>query len=123
MKGRFVSAIAAFGLGAQLAAAQSPAPASSGPDPAKVEAEKANVAKHKCGELPVWPGRKAADLQRRGFETGMKTYGDCIRGYIDDRRAVIRANEAVARTAIEDYNSALEAARADVAAGTKPEVK
>jgi hypothetical protein len=93
------------------------------PDPAKVEAEMANVAKHKCGELPTWPGKKAPDTQRARFENNMKTYGDCIRVYIDERRAVIKANEAVARAAIEDYNNVLEGARADVAAGSKPEVK
>ena len=112
MRAGFAAGIAVLAFGVQLALAQ---------DPAKVEAEKAKVTKHTCGELPVWPGAKAPSSMQRNFETAMKVYGDCMRVYIEDRRAVIKANEAVAKAAIEDYNNALERARADTA--TKPEVK
>ena len=114
---RLIAALAILGLGAQLVAAQAPAPAAAAaPDAAKmVEAEKANVPAHKCGPLPMWPGRSAPDSLKKLYEPQMKTYGDCMRLYIEERRAAIKANEAVARALIEDYNTALDRARADVA--------
>ena len=111
---RAFATVVVLGLAAQGALAQ---------DPAKIEAEKANVPKHKCGDLPVWPGKMAAEAMRRAFETNIKNYGDCIRLYLDDRRASIKAHELVAKSLIEEYNDTLDGQRRDLATGSKPEVK
>ena len=107
--------VAAF-FGAAISSAQTPEAAKRAPpmaDPARIEAAKADVPKHTCGPVPDWPGKRASDNQKRAFERSAKTFGECIRPYLDERHAAIKANEAVAKAIIEEYNGALNKARAD----------
>jgi Spy/CpxP family protein refolding chaperone len=86
---------AAFALGATVAVAQSPAPATPLPDVPKV----------KCEPKPEFPGRNASPNQRRNFDKELKDFGECTKAYVDERQAAARANQTAAQAAIDEYNA------------------
>jgi len=94
-------------LSATIAFAQAPqAP----PAPPVVE-----VPKHKCEPKPEFPGRLGmqVDSKRRLFEREAKAYQDCMKAYIEERRATIKANEAAAGAAVDEYNALMTKIRAE----------
>lgn len=86
----FAVCLAALALGA---AAQSQPPAAGAPA----------VAAHTCAK-PEYPGRLASDTRMKSFNREFKTYGDCIRKYVDDNRAIAEAATAAGNRAVDEYN-------------------
>jgi hypothetical protein len=99
----------ALALGATLAIAQAPAPA----DPAAPAAPPAppapTVAANKCEPKPVYPGMKQIqdESKRENFMKSIKAYQDCIKAYVAERKALVEANNAAIRTAVEEHNSVM----------------
>jgi hypothetical protein len=85
----FAVSIAAFSLGA---AAQTPAAGA----PA--------IAPHTCVK-PDYPGRLASETRIKSFNLEFKTYGDCIKKYVADNRAIAEAATAAGNRAVDEYNA------------------
>ena len=95
---RFI--LAAALAGAATAFAQAPA---SMPAPAiSVESPKP-----KCEDPPEYPGRLGMQTQdrRNRFFKAVESYKTCMLAFVEDRKAVIKAHEAAARSAIDAYNT------------------
>ncbi len=90
--------LAALAIAAPAALAQAPA------------AAPVDAPKPKCEDPGPYPGRIAMrDTARRGrFLKSIEVYKTCMLNFVDERKAVIRANEVAARTAIEDYNAKMK---------------
>ncbi|MGZ5080250.1 MAG: hypothetical protein ACXWHZ_12440 [Usitatibacter sp.] len=84
----------AFFLGAATAFAQSPV----------------EVQKPKCEPKPDYPGRlgMTVDSKRKVFDRDMKTYKECMMAYIEERKAAIKANDAAANAAVDEYNGLMK---------------
>ncbi|APV49584.1 hypothetical protein BWI17_07770 [Betaproteobacteria bacterium GR16-43] len=67
---------------------------------------------HTCGALPEYPGRLGTDLQKRTFDKAYKAYDKCVRAYIDDRVATIKANEAAVNKVVDETNAVVLQMRA-----------
>ena len=95
---RFLIAIAA--LGASLAVAQAPAPAPA----AKPTVE---MPKPKCEDPGAYPGRVGMQTEdrRNRFVKAVESYRNCMVAFVEERRAVIDANQAAAKQAVEDLNA------------------
>ena len=65
------------------------------------------VPPHNCVQ-PVYPGKNAPDSKIRDFNATNKTYGDCIRKYVDSVRTL--ANNAIqsGNDAVTEYNKFTE---------------
>ena len=74
-----------------------------------VLAQAPEVPKLKC-DKPEYPGRlrMQSDNARKVFERDMKSYKDCITGYIDQRKAAIEANQAAAQAAVDEHNTVMK---------------
>ncbi len=66
------------------------------------------VAKPKCEPKPEYPGRLASDTRRKLAEREMKQYKDCMNAYLEERKAVMKANEVAANAAIEEHNAVMK---------------
>ena len=110
---RTVLAIA-LAMGATAALAQAPAaPAAPEVPPAK------------CEPKPAYPGLKALqdERKRETFQKDLKSYQDCIKAYVGDRKAAVDANNAAMRTAVEEHNAIMTKIRTDQDAAVPPEAK
>lgn len=69
--------------------------------------------KPKCDPVPEYPGRLAMSVEskRKGFERDMKNYETCMKAFLEERKAVIKANENGANAAIEGYNAVMKKIR------------
>ena len=85
-------AAAAF---AGAAYAQSPAAA----------AADANVAKPNCPKPGDMPGPLSSELQRRGWQRDYTAWGDCMKKFINDQRALAEPYNKASNAAIEEYNN------------------
>ena len=86
--------LAGIVLAASSAFAQSPAPA---------------VPKPSC-EKPKMPGemmRTDASVTKR-YNQDVENWQKCMKGYIDERQSVMKANEEAANAAIKDYNDTIK---------------
>lgn len=107
-------ALATFLMAAAGAAfAQTPAPA---PAPAAPSAAAASVPPLKC-EAPTLPGRSLLDdvSIRRKFDRDLKTYGDCMKAYVAERKtsadslnAQAQANIEAGNKAVTEYNTLMQ---------------
>jgi len=68
---------------------------------------------HTCGTIPEYPGRLGTDNQKKNFDKGYKAYDKCIRAYIEDRVATIKANETTINKIVDDTNTIVLKMRAD----------
>ena len=93
-----------FTAGAFAGAAQAQAPAPA-PIPA---AGDANVAKPNCQKPGEMPGALASDLQRRGWQRDYTAWGDCMKKFINDQRALAEPYNKASNAAIEEYNNAVK---------------
>lgn len=93
-------------LASTLAAAQAPAPAAPAGTADPIPA-------HSCGTIPEYPGRLGSDTQKRNFDKAYKAYDKCIRAYIDDRVASMKANEAMVNKVVDETNTVVNKMRAD----------
>lgn len=98
---RFILA-AALLAAAPLALAQStdaakPADAAKAPD----------VPKPGCGAAPELPGRTMLQDEsvRKRFEADVRRYTECIKAYVDERKATASANTAAANEAVNAFNA------------------
>ena len=66
--------------------------------------------KPKCEEPPPFPGRVGMQMEdrRRRFERGLEAYKTCVLAFVEERKAIIKANEAAARGAIEEFNARMK---------------
>jgi len=64
----------------------------------------------KC-DKPRRPGESLMDegTVRRQYEREIKSYRECMVAFIDARKASIKAHEAAANGAIEEYNATMKA--------------
>jgi hypothetical protein len=93
--------VAAAALGVATAHAQTPAAAA----PA---AGDANVAKPNCPKPGDVPGSLASDGQRRTWQRDYTTWGDCMKKFINDQRALAEPYNKASNAAIDDYNNTVK---------------
>ena len=100
-----IAIAAAFLVGASTAYAQSPG----------------DVPKPKCENKPEYPGRLAmtSDSRRKGFDRDVKNYKECMMAYIEDRKTAIKANDAAANAAVEEYNGLMKKIQEEQSAANK----
>ncbi len=92
----FVPFAAAVLAGSALA--QAPAPA----------AGSAAAAKPNCPKPGDVPGALASDNQRRAWQRDYTTWGDCMKKFIDEQRALAEPYNKASNAAIEDYNTTVK---------------
>jgi len=86
---------------------------------AAVAADTAPIAPPKCDPQPRTPGStmRSEEMIMKRFNESVKAYGDCMKAYIADRQADMKANQDAANAAIADYNAVIkrlnEEAKAD----------
>ena len=85
----FLLSIAAFSL---AAAAQTPAPAAP------------IVAPNTCVK-PEYPGKPASEPRVTAFNRDFKAYGECVKKYVDQNKAIAEAATTSANRAIDEYNT------------------
>ncbi|HEV7413758.1 MAG TPA: hypothetical protein VGP14_08880 [Casimicrobiaceae bacterium] len=88
----FAASIVAFSLGA---AAQTPPPAT---------AAAPLVAPNTCVK-PEFSGRLASDPNMTTFNRQFKAYGDCVKAYVEQNKAIVEAATASANRLVDEYNS------------------
>jgi len=100
MKQAVIALVCAFAASAALAQAPAAAPAVDMPKP-------------QCAPVPEYPGRLAMTVEskRKVFERDMKNYETCMKAFLEERKAVIKANENGANAAIEGYNAVMKKIR------------
>jgi len=103
MKHAVLALACAFAATAALAQAPATAPA----------APAVEMPKPKCDPVPAYPGRLAMSVEskRKVFERDMKNYETCMKAFLEERKAVIKANENGANAAIEGYNAVMKKIR------------
>ena len=59
-----------------------------------------------CEDPGAYPGRVGMQTEdrRNKFVKGVETYKTCMMNFVEERKAVIKANETAARAAIEEFN-------------------
>ena len=74
-------------------------------------AQSPEVPKTKCEPKPVLPGARMMEESniRRNFQRDLDQYKKCMNTYLEERKATIKANEAAANAAIEEYNATMKA--------------
>jgi hypothetical protein len=114
---RTVLAIA-LAAGASAALAQAPAAPAAAPAAPEVPAAK-------CEPKPAYPGLKALqdERKRETFQKDLKSYQDCIRIYVGERKAAVDANNAAMRVAVEEHNAIMTKIRAEQDAAVPPEAR
>jgi hypothetical protein len=68
------------------------------------------VPKFKCEPRPELPGERMMEevSVRKRFQSDLDAFKKCMNNYLDERKAVIKANENAANAAIEDYNATMK---------------
>ena len=74
-------------------------------------AQTPDVPKLKCEPKPELPGARMMEevSVRKRFQADLEIYKKCMTAYLDERKAVIKANETAANAAIEEYNATMKA--------------
>lgn len=82
-------------------------------------AQKVEVPKPQCEPKPEYPGRLAmqSDSRRRVFDREFKKYSECMKGYIEERKAAIKSHEDAASAAVDEYNAVAKKIQEEQAAG------
>ena len=82
----------------------------SGAASAFAQAPAVEIPKPKCEDPPAYPGRVGmqTDERRNRFLKSVENYKTCMLAFVDERKAVIRANENAAREAIETFNNRMK---------------
>lgn len=87
--------IAAFPL---AAAAQTPAPTPAPAGAAPI------VAPNTCVK-PEYPSKPLSEPRVTAFNRDFKAYGECVKKYVDQNKAIAEAATTSANRAIDDYNT------------------
>jgi hypothetical protein len=81
-------------------------------DTATAEAVKIAVEqpKAKCEDPGAYPGRVGMQTEERRnkFIKAVDTYKTCMMNFVEERKAVIKANETAARAGIEQFNATMK---------------
>ena len=87
--------LAAAALSAATAFAQAPAKPT------------VDVPKPKCEDPGPYPGRVGMQTEdrRNRFVKAVEGYRNCMVAFVEERRAVVEANQAAAKQAVEDLNA------------------
>jgi len=73
------------------------------------------VPPHNC-VIPEYPGKLASNTRINAFNREFKGYGECIKKYIDDTKALTNAAIEAGNKAIDEYNKAVKDIKAQTAA-------
>ena len=78
-------------------------------------AQPTGVPELKCEPKPAYPGLKnlKSDVEVKAFEAQIKTYKECIVGYMADRKSAVKAHEAASNAAADEHNKVMEKIRVD----------
>jgi hypothetical protein len=101
-----IASIVAFSLGA---AAQTPPPAS---------AAAPLVAPNTCVK-PEYSGRLASDPNMTNFNRLFKAYGDCVKAYVEQNKAIAEAATESANRLVDEYNTYTVEVKAKIEADNK----
>jgi hypothetical protein len=85
---------------AGMAGAQTPAPAAAAND--------ASIAKPNCPKPGDLPGSLASDTQRKVWQRDYTAWGDCMKKFINDQRALAEPYNKASNAAIDDYNASVK---------------
>jgi hypothetical protein len=74
-------------------------------------AQQAEIPKPKCDPKPTLPGPRMREdnTAMRIFKRDHDKYKECMTAYLDERKAVIKANEAAANAAVDEFNATMKA--------------
>jgi len=99
--------LAALAVTATAAFAQQPAAPAAPATPVALP----DVPGPKCDPKPKWPGPRMREDAKamKDFKRDHDAFVKCMQGYLDERKAAIKANENAANAAIEDYNNTMKA--------------
>jgi hypothetical protein len=66
--------------------------------------------KPKCEDPGAFPGRVGMQTEdrRNKFIRALESYKTCMMGFVEERKAVIKANETAARGAIDEFNAKMK---------------
>jgi hypothetical protein len=66
--------------------------------------------KPKCEDPGPFPGRVGMQTEdrRNKFIKSVESYKNCMMGFVEERKAVIKANETAARAAIDEFNGRMK---------------
>ena len=92
-----IAVIAALALAGLPALAQAPATATAMPA----------VPPHSC-VAPEYPGKDASKSRVDKFNQDYKTYGECIKKYVEDTKLWVKAAADAGNKAIDEYNKFAE---------------
>ena len=76
---------------------------------------KTDVPQPNCGAKPEYPGRlvMTSDTRRRNFDREVTKWAECMKTYVNDRKAAADAHMAAGNAAIDDYNNTIKKIKAD----------
>jgi hypothetical protein len=79
--------------------------------PAFAQQPPAEIPKPKCEPKPVMPGPRMREDKgaMRNFKQDHDKYKECMTAYLEERKASIKAHEAAANAAIEEFNATMKA--------------
>jgi hypothetical protein len=66
--------------------------------------------KPKCEDPGAYPGRVGMQTEdrRNRFIKSVETYRNCMVAFVEERRAVVEANQSAAKQAVEDLNARIK---------------
>jgi hypothetical protein len=69
------------------------------------------IPKASCEPKPVLPGPRMREegTAMKNFKRDLDKYKECMTAYLDQRKAVMKANEVAANAAIEEFNATMKA--------------
>lgn len=70
-----------------------------------------DVAPARCEPVPKLPGRMQMERSAvlKQFQRDLKQYEECMKTYIEERKAVAKAHQDAANAAVEEYNGVVRA--------------
>jgi hypothetical protein len=70
----------------------------------------ANMPRPACSKPGEFPGRLASDRQIRAWQNELKAYGECVKKFADDQKAISELAIKAGNAAVEEYNAIVKAA-------------
>ncbi|MEO6929122.1 MAG: hypothetical protein ABI190_08150, partial [Casimicrobiaceae bacterium] len=61
--------------------------------------------KNTCDKPDDYPGHLASDQRLRGWQKTMETYGNCVKKYADEQRAIAESATKAGNDAVTEYNA------------------
>ena len=79
-----------------------------------------NLPRYNCEPKPQYPASGAQitlDQKKRDFERNFENYKKCMMAYIDERKALHEANQALHKAAVDEFNATMKAVQDAQASG------